>query len=81
MTELERGNLVKQIKDVLVKLNDVEKTINSDLNLEANIDRGSSCIIENEVSSHNSSCSVIIEGLKLEMVILETRPTQHHKGE
>ena len=67
------GNLVKQIKDILVKLNDMEKTINSDLNLEANIDRGSSCIIENEVSSHNSSCSVVIEGLKLEMVILETR--------
>ena len=43
------GNLVKQIKDILLKLNDVEKTINSDLNLEANTDRGSSPIIENEV--------------------------------
>ena len=67
------GNLVKQIKDILLKLNDVEKTINSDLNLDANTDRGSSRIIENEVSSHNSSCSVVVEGLKLEMVILETR--------
>ncbi|CAB4029558.1 Hypothetical predicted protein, partial [Paramuricea clavata] len=52
---------------------DAEKTINSDLNMEANTDRGSSRIIENEVSSHNSTCSVVIEGLKLEMVILETR--------
>ncbi|CAB4026847.1 Hypothetical predicted protein [Paramuricea clavata] len=41
--------------------------------MEANTDRGSSRIIENEVSSHNSTCSVVIEGIKLEMVILETR--------
>ena len=68
------GNLVKQIKDILLKLNDAEKTINSDLNLEANTDRGSSRIIENEVSSHNSTCCVVsIEGLKLEMVILQAR--------
>ena len=67
------GNLVKRIKDILSKPDDAVKTINSDLNMEANTDRGSSRIIENEVSSHNSTCSVVIEGIKLEMVILETR--------
>ena len=51
----------------------MEKTTNSDLNLEANINRDPSRIIENEVSSHNSSCSVVLEGLKLKMVILETQ--------
>ena len=63
--------MVKQIKDILLKLNDAEKTINSNLNLEANTDQGSSRIIENEVSSHNSTCPVVTEGLKLEMVILK----------
>ena len=67
------GNLVKRIKDILSKPDDAVKTINSDLNMEANTDRGSSRIIENEVSSHNSTCSVVIEGIKLEMAILETR--------
>ena len=67
------GNLVKRIKDILSKPDDAVKTINSDLNMEANTDRGSSRIIENEVSSHNSTCSVVTEGIKLEMVILETR--------
>ena len=67
------GNLVKRIKDILSKPDDAVKTINSDLNMEANTDRDSSRIIENEVSSHNSTCSVVIEGIKLEMVILETR--------
>ena len=75
------GNLVKQIKDILVKLNDMEKTINSDLNFEANIDRGSSRIIENEVSSHNSSCSVVIEGFKTRDGNFGNPATQHHKGE
>ena len=67
------GNLVKRIKDILSKPDDAVKTINSDLNMEANTDRSSSRIIENEVSSHNSTCSVVIEGIKVEMVILETR--------
>jgi hypothetical protein len=44
------GNLVKRLKDIFSKPDDVEKTINSDLNMEANTDRASSRIIENEVS-------------------------------
>jgi hypothetical protein len=65
---------VKKINGVLSKSDDTMEANNSDLNSEENIDRGSICINENEVSSYSSVIiTADIEGIKLDMSILEAR--------
>lgn len=68
----ENQNLKDEINALSERVNNLAFIL-SDLNNKVKIDRGSSCINENEVSSRNSVSSVDLEGMKLEMVILETR--------
>ena len=67
------GDLVKQINGVLSKSENVVEANNSDLDIEESVVRGSICTNENEISSYSGVATADMEGIKLDMSILEAR--------
>ena len=67
------GDLLKRIYNTLSSSDRVLEADNGDHNVEENIAGDSTCIDESEVSGCNSAISTDIEGIKLDMSILEAR--------
>ena len=67
------NDLVVRIQDALAKLDSVLEVNNDDLSFEENIVEDPICIDENEVSNCSGVIAAEMEGIKLDMSILEGR--------